>query len=247
MSLPIQNSISLVTGANRGIGRSIVEALLARGAAKVYAAARNTYTLSDLVATHGDKVGPGALDVTNPDQIVAAAATASDTTLIINNAGILANPDLFGDDLAGARQEFEVNYWGPLEIIRAFTPSLKTHGGGTFVNLSSVAGLTNFPAFPTYSDSKAAVHSLTVGARLLLGGTGINLLGVYPEPVETEMAKDLDMPKASSADVANKILDGVESGADEVFPDVMAEGYVGPYNDGQKTLERQVAEMMQAG
>lgn len=247
MSLPIQNSISLVTGANRGIGRSIVEALLARGAAKVYAAARNPDTLSDLVVIHGDKVVPIALDVTNADQITAAAATASDATLIINNAGILANPDLFGVDLDGARQEFEVNYWGPLQIIRAFTPSLKAHGSGTFVNLSSVAGLTNFPLFPTYSDSKAAVHSLTSGARLLLGQANINFVGVYPGPVETDMAKDVDMPKASSADVANKILDGVESGADEVFPDVMAEGYVGPYNDGQKTLERQVAEMMQGG
>jgi NAD(P)-dependent dehydrogenase (short-subunit alcohol dehydrogenase family) len=247
MSLPIQNSISLVTGANRGIGRSIVEALLARGAAKVYAAARNTDTLSDLVATHGDKVVPVTLDVTNTDQITAAAATASDATLIINNAGVLANPDLFGADITAARQEFEVNYWGTLGVIRAFTPSLKTHGGGTFVNLSSVAGLTSFPAFPTYSDSKAAVHSLTVGARLLLSQANIKFVGVYPGPVETDMAKDLDMPKASSADVATKILDGVESGADEVFPDVMAEGYVGPYNDGHKVLEHQVAEMMQAG
>ena len=148
---------------------------------------------------------------------------------------------------AGARQEFEVNYWGTLQMIRAFVPSLKAHGGGTFVNLSSIAGLTNFPAVPTYSDSKAAVHSLTVGARLLLGQANINFVGVYPGPVETEMVKDIDLPKASSTDVATRILDGVEAGADEVFPDAMAAGYAGPYEAGHKTLERNVAAMLAGG
>jgi NAD(P)-dependent dehydrogenase (short-subunit alcohol dehydrogenase family) len=247
MSLAITNSIALVTGANRGIGRSIVEALLARGAAKVYAAARNPASLASLVAAHGDRVVPLTLDVTSAEQVTAAVAAAADATLIINNAGVIANPDLFAAELDGARQEFEVNYWGTLAMIRAFTPSLKAHGGGTFVNLSSIAGLTNFPMFPTYSDAKAAVHSLTVGARLLLGAANIKFLGVYPGPVETDMAKDLDFPKASSTDVATKILDGVESGAEEVFPDAMAEGYAGPYEAGHKTLEHGVVAMMQGG
>lgn len=244
MSTSIQDSIALVTGANRGIGRSIVEALLARGAAKVYAGARNPDSLAELVAAHGDRIVPVTLDVTDPAQVSAAATTAADATLIINNAGVIVSWDLFGDDIEGARQEFEVNYWGTLQMIRAFVPSLKTHGGGTFVNLSSIAGLTNFPALPTYSDSKAAVHSLTVGARLLLSQANINFVGVYPGPVDTDMAKDIDMPKATSADVATKILDGVESGADEVFPDAMAEGYAGPYEAGHKTLERGVAAML---
>jgi NAD(P)-dependent dehydrogenase (short-subunit alcohol dehydrogenase family) len=182
MSLAITNSIALVTGANRGIGRSIVEALLARGAAKVYAAARNPASLASLVAAHGDRVVPLTLDVTSAEQVTAAVAAAADATLIINNAGVIANPDLFAAELDGARQEFEVNYWGTLAMIRAFTPSLKAHGGGTFVNLSSIAGLTNFPMFPTYSDAKAAVHSLTVGARLLLGAANIKFLGVRSKP-----------------------------------------------------------------
>jgi NAD(P)-dependent dehydrogenase (short-subunit alcohol dehydrogenase family) len=247
MKTPIQNSIALVTGANRGIGRSIVEALLARGAAKVYAAARNPESLADLVSLYHDRVVALKLDVTSPEQVTAAAAAASDATLIINNAGVVANPDLFGENLDGARQEFEVNYWGTLGMIRAFVPSLKASGGGNFVNLSSIAGLTNFPMLPTYSDSKAAVHSLTVGARLLLSQAHIGFLGVYPGPVDTDMAQGLDMPKASSTDVANLILDGVESGADEVFPDTMAEGYAGPYEAGHKTLERSVATMMAGG
>jgi len=104
MSTLIQDSIALVTGANRGIGRSIVEALLARGAAKVYAAARNPATLADLISAHGSRVVPLTLDVTDPAQISAAATAAADATLIINNAGVMASWDLFGEDIAGARQ-----------------------------------------------------------------------------------------------------------------------------------------------
>jgi len=192
MSTPIQDSIALVTGANRGIGRSIVEALLARGAAKVYAAARNPATLADLISAHGSRVVPLTLDVTDPAQISAAATAAADATLIINNAGVMASWDLFGEDIAGARQEFEVNYWGTLHMIRAFVPALKTHGGGTFVNLSSIAGLTNFPAVPTYSDSKAAVHSLTVGARLLLAKPTSTSSEFTLAPLKRKWSKDID-------------------------------------------------------
>lgn len=241
----VYNTVSLVTGANRGIGRALVEALLARGASKVYAAARNLESVADLVSAHGNRVVPLKLDVTEPAQVAEAARQAFDATLIINNAGAAANPGLFSEDLAGARREFEVNYWGVLHVVRAFAPSLKTHGGGTIVNLSSVAGLTSFPMFPTYSDSKAAVHSLTVGARHLLTADGIRLIGVYPGPVDTDMAREVELPKATPADVANRILDGVENGSDEVFPDDMARSYAAPYEAGHKILERQVASMLQ--
>ncbi|GAB5558811.1 MAG: SDR family oxidoreductase [Synoicihabitans sp.] len=244
MSQSIPNSIALVTGANRGIGKAIVEALLARGATKVYAAARNIASLADLTAAHGEKVVPVTLDVTNPSQIAAAAETAKDATLVINNAGAAANPDLFAEDLSAAQREFDVNYWGTLHMTRAFAPQLKAAGAGSLVNVVSIAGLTNFPMFPTYSDSKAALHSLTVGTRHLLAGTGVDVIGVYPGPVETDMAKDLDMPKASTADVATTILDGIESGADEVFTDEMAQGFSGPYNAGHKALEFGTREML---
>lgn len=245
MSTSLTSSVALVTGANRGIGRALVDALLARGATKVYAAARNIDALADLAAAHPDRVVPLALDVTQPDQVAAVARTAADATIVINNAGVVANHDLFGESLDGARQEFEVNYWGPLQVIRAFTPAFKARGHGIFVNVSSVAGLSNFPAFATYSDSKAAVHSLTSGARLLLGGSGIRLIGVYPGPVDTDMAKSIELPKASPADVATTILDGIENGADEVFTDDFARAYAEPYEAGQKTLERRIAGMLQ--
>ncbi len=245
MSTSLTSSTVLVTGANRGIGRALVDALLARGVTKVYAAARNADTLADLVAAQPDRIVPLTLDVTQPDQVAAAAQQAADATIVINNAGLVASPDLLAESLDGARQEFEVNYWGPLHVIRAFTPAFRARGQGLFVNLSSVAGLSNFPAYPTYSDSKAAVHSLTSATRLLLGGSGIRVIGVYPGPVDTDMAKSIEMPKASPADVAATILDGIENGADEVFTDDFARAYAEPYAAGHKTLESRIAAMLQ--
>lgn len=247
MSQSIQNSIALVSGANRGIGKAIVEALIARGATKVYAAARNIDSLADLTGAHGDKIIPIALDVTDSAQVTAAAATAADANLVINNAGAATNLDIFTEDLAAAQREFDVNYWGNLHMTQAFVPALKTAGAGTLVNVISIAGLTNFPMLPTYSDSKAALHSLTVGTRHVLTGSGVNVIGVYPGPVETDMAKGLEMPKASPADVAGTILDGIESGAEEVFTDEMAKGFEAPYIAGHKALELGTREMMAQG
>lgn len=245
MSTKIQNSVALVTGSNRGIGRALVAELVRRGARKVYAAARNVESLQPLVEELGESVVPVALDVTVPEQVAAAAALAADASLVINNAGALGGSDLFTGDLSGARLEFEVNYWGVLHVTRAFAPVLKSNGGGVLVNVSSVAGLSNFPAIPSYSDSKAASHSLTSGSRLLLAGQGTRVMGVYPGPVDTEMAKGIEMEKATPASVAAAILDGVESGAEDVFPDPFAENYAAPYEAGQKLLERRIAEMLQ--
>lgn len=245
MTTKIDNAVALVTGSNRGIGRALVAELVRRGARKVYVAARNLDSLQPLVAELGDRVIPLALDVTDPDQAAAAAVLAADANLVINNAGALGAADLFTGDLAGARREFEVNYWGVLHVTRAFAPVLKSNGGGTLVNVSSVAGLSNFPAIPTYSDSKAASHSLTSGSRLLLAAQGTRVVGVYPGPVDTDMAKGVELEKASPASVATAILDGIESGAEDIFPDSFAQNYAAPYEAGQKTLERRMAEMLQ--
>lgn len=245
MSLTIENQIALVTGSNRGIGRAIVEELLSRGAKKIYAAARNTDTLSELVAQYPDQIVPVALDVTDPQQITAAAEKAPDATLLINNAGYLANNDLVTGDMKVIRDEFEINYFGPLELTRAFAPILGKNGGGAIINISSVAGLSNFPAIPSYSDSKAAVHSLTSASRLLLASQGTHVLGVYPGPVDTEMAAQFEIEKATPQSVAAKIVDGLEQGQEDIFPDTFAENYRAPYEAGQKTLEKNIAESLQ--
>jgi len=244
MRAQIAGTTALVTGANRGIGRALVLALLDRGAAKVYAAARHPEQLADLVRRSGDRVVPLALDVTNSAQIRAAAAKATDVTLLINNAGIVAQ---FGGEftdvgwLAAARDEFGVNAIGTLEVTQAFAPILKANGGGAVANLSSVAGLVAFPVLTSYSASKAAVHSLTQATRVQLASQGTFVAGVYPGPIDTDMAEKVQLEKASPGSAAHAILDGLEAGEEDIFPDPMSRQFGEAYLKSPKALEQQVA------
>jgi NAD(P)-dependent dehydrogenase (short-subunit alcohol dehydrogenase family) len=225
-SYPIKGTTALVTGANRGIGRAIVDALLARGAAKVYATARNVDTLKDLVAASGGRVVPLQLDVTNPEQIRAAAAAARDVRLLINNAGIVKK--LGGDVtdpqwIAAARDEFETNVIGVLAVTQAFAPALTSRPGSAVVNLASVVSLVNFPIATTYSVSKAAVHSLTQAIRSQLAPQQVYVAAVYPGPIDTDMARDFPLQKTSAESAANAIVNGIEARREEIFPDPFAE------------------------
>jgi NAD(P)-dependent dehydrogenase (short-subunit alcohol dehydrogenase family) len=242
----IEGRVALVTGANRGIGRALVLALLERGAKKVYVGARNPAALADLVAEFGARVVPLTLDITDGAQVHAAVAAAGDVDLLVNNAGI-ANHGFAGFDdatwLEAGRQEYEVNVLGTLRVSQAFAPVLQRQGGGTIVNLSSIAGLANFPFFLAYSTSKAALHSLTQGTRIMLAGQGTQVLGVYPGPVDTDMAEQLPFEKTSPAAVAHAVLDGIEAGTEEIFPDPMAAQFGAMYLASAKSLETAVAGM----
>ena len=241
----IQGSVALVTGANRGIGRAITEALLERGAEKVYAAARKPETVTDLRERHGDRVVPIELDVTDAAQVRAAAESAGDVEILINNAGVAVGGGLADNGiLDAARTEMEVNYFAPLHLLQRFTPILGSSGSGAIVNVASVAGLSNFPFFPTYSASKAAAHSLTQAARALLADQNIAVHGVYPGPVDTDMSKDIEMDKATPQDVANAILNGVEAGVADIFPDAFAEGFGQQFQTSPKASEEQLAAMV---
>jgi NAD(P)-dependent dehydrogenase (short-subunit alcohol dehydrogenase family) len=240
----IEGAVALVTGANRGIGRALTEALFSRGARKVYATARNPEGLRGL---RDERLVSLRLDVTDADQIRAAGDAASDVELVFNNAGVVLATGIADSTVVDqARREMEVNYFGPLQLIHRLAPTLARNGGGAVVNIGSAAGLTNLPFFPTYSASKAALHSLTQAARVLLQAQGTSVFGVYAGPVDTDMTRELALPKTSPRDVAFAILDGIEAGQEDIFPDPFAVDFGRQFGSSPKASERQVAAMTAA-
>jgi NAD(P)-dependent dehydrogenase (short-subunit alcohol dehydrogenase family) len=238
----IEGSVALVTGASRGIGRALTEALLARGVRKVYATARNPESLR---ALRDERLVALRLDVTDAVQIRVAAEAAPDVEIVFNNAGVaLAEGIADSTVLSQARREMEVNYFGPLQLLQSLAPSLARNGGGAVVNIGSAAGLTNVPFLPTYSASKAALHSLTQAARILLRSQGTAVFGVYAGPVDTDMVRELAMPKTSARDVAFAILDGIEAGQEDIFPDPFAVDFGRRFQASPKASERQIAAMV---
>jgi NAD(P)-dependent dehydrogenase (short-subunit alcohol dehydrogenase family) len=246
MSFPVSGTIALVTGANRGIGEAIVDALVAAGATKVYAAARSVSDLAPLVQRHGPVVVPLTLDITDAAQLAAAVVTASDTQLLINNAGVASHLGGAFEDprwIDAGRQEMEVNFFGTFAVTQAFAPVLKRNGGGAVVNLATVASLVGFPMLLSYSASKAATHSLTQSTRIMLKPQGTQVFGVHPGAIDTRMAEQIPLAKTSAADTARAIIDGLHAGTEDILPDPMSVGMGGAFFADPKGLERQVAAM----
>lgn len=216
--MKIENAVVLVTGANRGIGLEFARALLARGARKVYAAARNpsTVTLAGVQAMQ--------LDVTNAEHIAAAVQQAGDVTLVINNAGI-AQPGGFlaQDSDAVARRIFETNFFGVLNMSKAFAPVLKANGGGALLNVLSVASWVNGGELAAYSASKSAAWSLTNALRHELAAQKTQVLGLHMAYVDTDLTRGFDVQKSSAEDIVRRALDGLEAGADEVLADALTQ------------------------
>jgi len=216
MTMKIAGCTALVTGANRGLGRAFVEALRSAGVAKIYAAARNINSMiQDAVVT------PVRLDITKVDEVDAAAAACAEINLLINNAGVARFTSALGTPtIENARLEMETNYFGTLSMCRAFAPVLKRNGGGILVNMLSVASFFNMPAQATYSASKAAAWSLTKAVRFELHTQGTRVIGVYAGYIDTDMAADIkNTPKSSAADIAARVIDGIEADAEDIFAD----------------------------
>jgi len=239
--LPIQSQVALVTGANRGIGRALVEALLARGAKRVYATARTAASLTPLVALDRARVRPLTLDITNPADVARAADAAPDVSLLFNNAGALAVGSLLDAPLDGVRRDMEVNYFGTLGVSRAFAPIIERNGGGGIVNVLSIVSLASMPGIGGYNASKAAAWSLTLSLRAELGPRGVSVFGVFPGPIDTDMAKVVTLPKTAPQALAEEVLAGIEAGLEDIFPDPMSKQVYAAWAADHKAVEKQFA------
>jgi NAD(P)-dependent dehydrogenase (short-subunit alcohol dehydrogenase family) len=240
---PIKNTVALVTGANRGIGRAFVEELLRRDAGRIYAAARSPERLEEVVALDRDRILPLRMDVTDRASVEAAAAQVEDVGLLINNAGALAFGSFLASDPAMVARDMETNYMGTLHVIRAFAPALIARGDGAIVNVLSIVALANMPGIGGYSASKAAAFSLTQAIRAELSGQNVRVHGVFPGPVDTDMIRGLDLPKTSPADIARATLDGVEAGVTDILPDAMSKQAYATWLEDPRTLEAQFGAM----
>ena len=236
--MTIADKAVLVTGANRGLGQALVEEALRRGAARVYAGTRQALTHEDR------RVTAVALDVTNAAQIEAAAAKVESLDILINNAGVALFDDL--SDPAAIEQHLAVNLYGTYSVTRALLPKL-IRSQGAIVNVLSNAAVAALPIIPAYSVSKAAALSLSQSLRALLAPDGVRVHAVLAGPVDTDMSREFDVPKASPESVARAIFDGVENGEDEIFPDPMSETIADGWRSGAaKALEREFAALVQA-
>jgi NAD(P)-dependent dehydrogenase (short-subunit alcohol dehydrogenase family) len=236
--MTIADKAVLVTGANRGIGQALVEEALRRGAKRVYAGTRQPLAHPD------GRVTPLTLDVTNAAQTQAAIERVESLDILINNAGLALYDDL--SDRAALEQSLAVNLFGTYDVTQAFLPML-TRSRGAIVNVSSLSAFAAVPIIPAYSISKAAAFNLTQSLRALLAGQGVRVHAVMPGPVDTDMNRGLDIPKASAESVARAIFDGVEKGEEEIFPDPMSQSMAESWRSGAaKELERQNAALLQA-
>lgn len=227
----------LVTGANRGIGEALVEEALRRGARRVYAGTRRPMA-------HGDaRVTPLALDITDRSQIQHADEVVESLDVLINNAGIAQYDDL--SDRAALEAHLAVNLFGLYDVTQAFLPAL-TRSHGAVVNVLSIASLAALPVIPSYSVSKAAAFSLTQNLRPLLASRGVSVYGVLVGPTDTDMSRGLEVPKVTAQYAAAAILDGVQEGAEEIFPHPMLEAAAQGWHAGEiKSLERQFASLVE--
>ncbi len=244
--IDIKNKVALVTGANRGIGKSIAETFLEKGAKKVYAAVRDTSSANELIEKYGDRVTAVKLDMTQPQSIIDAATTANDVEIVVNNAGVLTSTSpLDTNAIDSLNFEMDVNVSGLIRVAQAFSPILKKNGGGALIQLNSVASIKNFVPFTTYSASKAAAYSVTQSLRDLLSEQNTHVMSVHPGPIATDMGHDAGLSEIAEPPslVADAIVNGLQNGSFHVFPDTMAKMFEDNYQSfAQNIVEANIME-----
>jgi NAD(P)-dependent dehydrogenase (short-subunit alcohol dehydrogenase family) len=236
MSLEIADRTALVTGANRGLGRALVDEALERGAKRVFATTREPIVVRD------ERVTPLILDVTDAAQIRKVAAQVESLDILINNAGVSVPDDL--SDRSAFERHLAVNLYGTLDVTRAFLPSLR-RSRGAVVNIVSLGAVAAVPVLPAYSVSKAASLSLSQSLRALLASQGVSVYAVMPGPIDTDMVRSLDIPKTSPGEVARAIFEAARVGEEDIFPDPMSAAVAEGWRNGPtKELERQNAALV---
>ena len=234
--------IAFVSGSNRGIGKAITIELLEKGAQKVYAGARNVSKLDKLKQQYCDRLVPVQFDVTDSNSIAKAASQVEDLDILVNNAGVASWGKILSEDVNSSLTEnLKVNVWGLVNLSNAFINQLKKGNHTAIVNFSSVAGLANMPVASTYSVSKASVHSITQGMRGELANDNVLVMGVYPGPIDTDMAAGVEAEKDSPENVASNLLQGLMDCVEDMFPDVMSKQVGEFYSSSPKALEQQFA------
>ncbi len=241
--MKIQTATALVTGANRGIGYALVEALLQHGIEKVYATARDVKSLEALIAIDSSRVIPLQVDVTDRNLVNALPTQAADVNLLINNAGILSFGSILDIPTEAIASQFETNFYGSLNMARAFVPVIKHNKGGAIVNILSVVALASMPGVSAYNASKAAAWSMTQSLRASVADQGIAVYAVFPGPVDTDMAAEIALDKTSPADIAAAVLAGIEAEQEDIFPDPMSTQIYAAWKQDHKAVERQFAAM----
>lgn len=230
MSISVEDRVALVTGANRGIGKAIVESFIEHGAKKVYLAVRNPESTKPLEDQFGDRVVTLQVDMSDAQSIQRLGEQAKDVEIVVNNAGVLSVSSALDEDIeAILTRELNVNVFGFLRVAKAFASTLEKNKGA-LVQLNSVASLKSFPSLPTYSASKAASYSLTQALRNELGAKGVSVLSVHPGPIATDMAAEAGLDETSPVSaVSEGIVSALAAGDFHLFPDSFAKQYEAAY------------------
>ncbi len=239
----VEGKTALVSGSNRGIGKAVLKELIAQGVAKVYAGSRDVENLADLQSEYGEKIVPVQLDVTDAKSIAAAAEKIGAVDILINNAGVLVPGGATGANSAESLQEnLNTNLFGTINVTNSLLDGFVNQGHGAIVNISSVAGLAHVPMVGSYSVSKAAVHNFTQGLRAELMASNISVIGVYPGPIDTDMMAGADLDKESPENVASIIVNGIENGIEDLFPDPVSEEVEKILKESTKQAEQMLSQ-----
>lgn len=236
----LKDKVVLITGANRGIGKSLVKASLKKGARKIYATSRD---LNRMPNFGDERVVPLELDITNSSQISKVAAKATDVEVLINNAGILSYGNVLEGELSAVENDMKVNYYGTINMMKAFAPILKKNTPAKIVNIVSIVAYSPLPSIAGYSASKTALYSATLSVRIELAKKGITVHAINPGAIDTDMNKGSEWDMPAPDEIAKIILDKVEVGELDIVPDEMGLGMFNAWKEEPSKLAEMYSNM----